>query len=309
MSELLSKLPKSAGEVRGLAVNAANSERVPAGVRDGAKIARDRMRRATSRWRVLPDFVIIGVHKGGTTSLYDYLAAHPQVVPAFEKEVHYFDSRYDGDEASYRMSFPNTARMAAVARRHGQAITGEASPYYISHPHIPARVKAMVPDARLVLVLRDPVDRAISAFHHNRRRTSNEPLETLDDAIDRELNELADEQQKLIEDERHDDFEYAWHCYLTRGIYVDQLRWWHEQFPREQLMVVQSERLGERPAEVFDEVRRFLGLSQWAPAEFRRSNTNTYDDIDPALRERLRAFFAPHNERLFDYLGERYDWQ
>lgn len=266
------------------------------------------MRTRTAQWRVLPDFVIIGVHKGGTTSLYDYLAGHPQVVPGFEKEVHYFDSNWDGDIDSYRASFPNEARMRFVERRHGQALTGEASPYYISHPHIPKRVATMVPDARLILLLRNPVDRAVSAFHHNRRRTSHEPLDSLEAAIDRELDELADELPRLIADEHHPDYEYAWHCYLRRGVYVDQLKWWHEHFDREQLLVLQSERLGAQPEEVFDEVRRFLGLSEWSPPVFERLNANTYADVDPAVRRRLVDYFAPHNERLFDYLGERYDW-
>ena len=230
------------------------------------------------------------------------------MVPAFEKEVHYFDSRWDGQLDSYRASFPNTARMRWVERRHGKALTGEASPYYISHPHIPRRVAQMVPEARLVLLLRNPVDRAISAFQHNKRRTPNEPLDSFADAVDRELELLGDEQQRLIDDEHHPDYEYAWHCYLRRGVYVDQIRWWHEQFPRDQLLILQSERLGERPAEVFDEVRRFIGLDEWSPPEFARLNANTYDDIDPALRQRLVDYFTPHNERLFEYLGERYDW-
>jgi hypothetical protein len=295
-------------DVRRAARSALHSERVPAGVREGLISARDAMRRSTARWRVLPEFVIIGVHKGGTTSLYDYLAGHPQVVPAFEKEIHYFDSRWDGRVESYRASFPNAARMRFVERRHGQAVTGEASPYYISHPHVPRRVAELVPDARLILLLRNPVDRTISAFHHNRRRTLNEPLDSLAAAIDRELNELSDEQQRLIADEEYPDFEYAWHCYLARGVYVDQLRWWHECFPREQVLVLQSERLGEHPAEVFDEVRRFIGLAEWSPPVFARLNANTYDDVDPAVRRRLEEYFAPHNERLYAYLGERYDW-
>lgn len=297
-----------AQDVRRVARRALHSGGVPDGLRTGLISARDSMRRATARWRVLPDFIIIGVHKGGTTSLYDYVVGHPQVVPAFEKEVHYFDSRWDGEVDSYRASFPNRARTRFVERRHGQALTGEASPYYISHPHVPRRVKRTVPDARLILLLRNPVDRTISAFHHNRRRTPNEPLDSLEAAIDRELNELSGEQQRLIADEHYPDFEYAWHCYLARGVYVDQLRWWHEHFPREQVLVLQSERLGERPAEVFDVVRRFLGLDDWSPPQFARLNANTYDDVDPAVRRRLAEYFAPHNERLFDYLGERYDW-
>jgi hypothetical protein len=259
---------------------------------------------------VLPDFIIVGAHKAGTTSLYDYLSGHPQVVPAFEKEVHYFDRRYDGDPASYQASFPPKARMACTACRAGRAVTGEASPSYLSHPHIPGRVAAMVPEAKLIAVLRNPVDRAVSAFYHNRRRTPNEPLATFAQAVERELEELKGELELLIADEHHDDHEYTWHCYLTRGIYVRQLEWWRAHVPADQLLVLQSERLGAEPAVVFDEVRRFLGLSPWTPAGFERHNANEYPSvpIEPELRARLVEWFRPHNEALYDLLGQRYDW-
>ncbi len=297
-----------AHDLRAVTKRLTHSPVVPQRVTEAAIAGRDSMRLATAPWRVLPDFVIIGVHKGGTTSLYDYLAQHPQVVPAIEKEVHYFDRRYDGRDISYRASFPNSLRMGEVRRRYGRALTGEASPYYISHPHIPARVQAMTPSVKLVALLRNPVDRVVSAFHHNRRRTPNEPLVSLEDAVERELSTLLDEQQRIIDDERYPDFEYAWHCYLTRSIYVDQLRWWHACFDPDQLLVIQSEQLSSDPAGVVGTVQNFLGLDEWTLDEFERQNTNVYPDVDRGLRRDLVEFFSPHNERLFEYLGQRFDW-
>lgn len=295
---------------RDAAKRVVQSSRTPGPVSRSAIQVRDAYRWQTRRWRVLPDFIIIGAHKGGTTSLYDYLSGHPQMVPAFEKEVHYFDRRYDGDPLSYQVSFPPRARMALTARRAGRAITGEASPYYLAHPHIPGRVMSMVPDAKIIALLRNPVDRAVSAFHHNRRITPHEPLETFAEAVERELEHLKGELELLVADEHHDDYEYSWHCYLTRGIYVRQLEWWQARVPAEQLLVLQSEALGSRPAEVFDEVRRFLGLSAWSPPEFERRNTNVYPavPIDPELRAQLVEWYRPHNEALFALLGRRFDW-
>jgi hypothetical protein len=284
------------------------SERTPRPVTDAALAVRDGVRRSTARWRVLPDFVIIGTHKGGTTSLYDYLAGHPHVVPAFEKEVHYFDRRYDGQPESYQMSFPNTMRMNYVQRRHGAAITGEASPYYLSHPHIPSRAAAMLPDAKFIALLRNPVERAISAFHHNRRRTPNEPLESFEQAVERELTLLANEYDKLLTDEQYPDSEYAWHCYLARSVYARHLERWYESVPRDRVLVLQSERLGSSPDAVFDEVLEFLDLPSWRPPHFERLNANSYPDVDPGLRAELVEWFRPHNERLFELLGTRYDW-
>ncbi len=97
-------------------------------------------------------------------------------------------------------------------------------------------------------------------------------------------------------------------CYLTRSIYVDQLRWWHASFEPSQLLVLQSERLSSEPGAVFSSVHQFLGLDERSIQTFEHQNTNNYPDVDPALRQQLVTFFEPHNERLFDYLGERYDW-
>lgn len=295
--------------LRTAAVRAIRSDRTPEPVTRSLVAARDEFRARTARWRVLPDFVIIGVHKGGTTSLYDYLAGHPQVVPAFEKEVHYFDRRHDGRPTSYQRSFPNVARMAFVERRHGGAITGEASPYYISNPHIARRAAAMVPDARYIALLRNPVDRAISAFHHNRLRTPNEPLESFAAAVEREMNELPDEFDKVAADERYSDFSYVWHCYLSRGVYDRQLEAWYREIRRDRLLVLQSERLGTEPAAVFDEALDFLELPSWQPPVFERLNSNTYPTIDPVLRAELVEWFRPHNDRLFKLLGRTFDWE
>lgn len=281
---------------------------MPPPVRHGALGIREHFRRRTARWRVLPDFVIVGTHKGGTTSLYDYVTSHPQVVPASEKEVHYFDHRYDGRENTYRQSFPLAARMDYVGWRNGRALTGEASPYYLSHPHIPARAAAMIPQGRFIALLRNPVDRAVSAFQHNRRRTQREPLTDFEDAVTREMNELSGEYERLLSDEHYPDQRYASHCYLMRGAYVRHLERWYQYVPSERLLVLQSERLGSDPEAVYAEVLEFLGLSPWTPVSFRRLNENSYPDVGPELRAELMNWFRPHNERLFELLGTEFNW-
>lgn len=288
---------------------ALHSSAVPGSVRKSAVAVRDLMRRSTAPWRVLPDFIVIGVHKGGTTSVYEYLAQHPQMVPAFEKELQYFTSFYDNDEGSYRAKFPNVVRMGAVRRRAGRAITGEASPSYISNPRAPARVRAMVPEARLVLLLRDPVDRAVSAFHHNKKKTPWENLATFSEAVDRELGELPDELELVLADDNRPLDEYLYHCYLRRGVYLEQIKWWHAQFPPEQLLIVQYERLHTSPEALLLEIEHHLGIDPWTPNEFERFNTNSYPDLEDELRRKLVEYFAPHNEDLFRYLGHRFDWQ
>lgn len=294
---------------RDLVRRAVQDDRFPDQFRTGAVGVRNAARWASRRQRALPDFIIIGTHKGGTTALYDYIAAHPQVVPSLEKEVHYFDRDYDGDPDTYRVQFPVVRRMERIAETIGRpTITGEASPYYLAYPHTPPRARAMVPDAKFIALLRDPVTRVVSAFHHNRKRTPYEPLTDLAEAIERERTLFADEIETVRAHERYSDFNYAKYCYLRRSVYVEHLQNWHQHFPREQLLVLQSEKLSSEPAETFARVTEFLGIDDWQPPSFPPSNTNSYPDIDAGLRADLTEWFRPHNERLYEYLGERFDW-
>src|SRR5215470_750369 len=133
--------------------------------------ARFAARRATASARALPDFLIIGAQKAGTTSLYAYLTAHRDVRPAGRKEVHYFDLGFTAGaelgEGWYRSMFPLRARLALDGRRTGRPVrTGEASPYYLFHPAAPQRAAALVPEARLLVLVRDPVERAWSHYRH-----------------------------------------------------------------------------------------------------------------------------------------------
>ena len=123
----------------------------------------EKLYRGTTNWiRLLPDFIIIGTQRGGTTSLYSYLASHPSVGPASTKEVHFFDNKYTKGLAWYRAHFPSAIeKYYAEHIQKRKFITGESSPYYLFHPHVPKRVAKDVPHAKFIVLLRNPVDRAI----------------------------------------------------------------------------------------------------------------------------------------------------
>src|SRR6187397_1377370 len=141
--------------------------RIPDPVRAGVRNAVWTWGRATSSLRALPDFLILGAQKAGTTALYSYLRRHPAIVGPSWKEVSFFDRHYARGEAWYRGNFPTRLRHALAERRaHARAIAGEASPSYVFHPSAPERVAALVPDARLIALVRNPIDRALSHYHH-----------------------------------------------------------------------------------------------------------------------------------------------
>jgi hypothetical protein len=266
-----------------------------------------RFRIATGPLRLLPDFIIIGAQKCGTSSLYRYLIQHPRVAACLKKEVHYFDWHFRRGTRWYRAHFPTAAyrRMYETWTGH-QLLTGEASPYYLFHPHAPERVRALLPGVKLIALLRDPVDRTLSAYHHQVRR-GRESLAFLE-ALDREQQRIDGERARLTDDHSYNSPAHRHFSYLARGIYADQLTAWMKAFPRERLLVIRSEDFFEDPASVYSQVLDFVGLPHWEPPQFRRFNAADYDAMDPSIRQRLTDYFAPHNQRLYELVGRDFGW-
>lgn len=277
------------------------------GVRRARHFASPRLwyRQLTAGRRRLPQFVIAGAQKAGTTSLFDYLSGHPQCIASLTKEVHFFDEHYSRGEHWYRMHFPLEG---ASREARPRTLCFESSPYYMFDPRVPARMRQLLPEVKVIFLLRDPASRAYSHYQHSVRR-GREPL-SFDEALDAEPERLAGEHERLLADADYKSAAHRHYSYLARGIYADQLQAWQAHFPAEQLLVVQAEQMFRQPGEVFDEVLRFLELEAWTPAEFARRNSGRYQaGMSPTTRDRLVRYFAPHNQRLFERIGVRYDWR
>ena len=259
-------------------------------------------RELTSKDRVLPNFIIIGVQKGGTTSLFRYLTKHPDVIPGYKKEVKFFDGNYQNGIDWYRYNFPLIKEMDTP---HTQ--TGEASPSYVIHPLVPQRIKESLPNIKLILLLRDPVSRAYSQYQGNRRKGSE--VLSFQEAIEQEESRLKGQRENIIADQKYPMYNYLTFSYLTRGIYIEQLKNWFASFPREQILVLRSEDFFENPPNVFPLVLNFLGLADWNLDEFEIYNYGRYERMDSKTEEKLRSFFYPYNQELYEYLGRNFGWE
>ncbi len=257
----------------------------------------------TSPLRVLPDFLILGAQKAGTTSLHGYLIEHPRIAPALAKEIHFFDYNYARGEAWYRAHFPTQFEKWRGAFQ----LTGEGSPYYLFYPHAAWRVSQCVPHAKLIVLLRNPVDRAYSHYHHQVRLGLEEL--TFEQALDLEAERLVGEFEKLIAEPDAYSFNYQNYSYCARGMYADQLERWFRYFPREQFLIVASEQFYRAPASSFARVLDFLGAPRWEPPAYRVSNEGAYEPMNPETRARLGEFFAPHNARLYELLNVDFGWE
>jgi Sulfotransferase domain len=284
---------------------------VPRSVQERVRASLAHYGERTSERRPLPDFLIIGTKRGGTTSLWRYLLEHPRVhrlFPAWNtKTSHYFEENWGRGEAWYRSHFPTERQRAALEKKvGGPTKVGEAAPLYMFHPLAPERVAKVVPDAKLIVLLRDPVERAYS--HWKERRTEGkEPLDFAE-ALAREGERTAGERERLIADPTYNSSAYDWHTYRARGRYLEHLEPWLQLFDRDQLLIMASETLYRDPADSYAKVLDFVALPPHQLAKYEVFNDRKSSPIDPALREELSAYFAPHNAALEERLGMRFSW-
>jgi hypothetical protein len=247
--------------------------------------------------RALPDAVILGAMKSGTSSLHYYLVQQPGVIEPLRKEVHYFDVNFDRGEAWYRAHF---GRVGVAGHNL------DSSPYYLFHPAVPRRLQALLPQAKLIVLLRDPARRAYSHYWHERDK-GREPL-SFAEAIDAEAERLGNSQQRLADGSLERSREHRHFSYLARGRYAEQLDRWFAVLPRGQFLILRFEDLARDPLGVLSVTLDFLGLPRAATVRLEARNTRRYPPMDAATAARLREYFEPHNQRLESLLGRSMGW-
>lgn len=270
--------------------------------------ARYALEAAGARWGVLPDFLVIGTMKGGSTTFYQWLVTHPLVLPAVEKEVHFFDFHFRRKVTWYRSQLPSQRQRDRLSARSGhRALACEASPTYISHPLAARRAQSVVPEAKLIALLRNPVDRAYS--HYQAAIRNDWEVLSFEEALDREPSRLEGQVDALLMDQAHNrSFPlYRW-SYMAMGHYADFLEHWFRYFPRQQFMFILNEEMDRGPEATFRRVYEFLDLPYHPLPPIGRSGVGSYPPMQPATRERLEEYFRPHNRRLAELLDIDLGW-
>jgi hypothetical protein len=279
---------------------------IPAPVRVVARNAVWTYGRATSAVRPLPNFLIIGAQKAGTTALYSYLRRHPTILGPPWKEVSFFDRHFWRGDAWYRGHFPNTLYARSVRRRTGsEPIVGEASPSYLFHPLAPERAARLLPGLRVIALVRNPVDRALSHYHHE-VALGREPL-AFEEALAQEEQRMEGELDRMLDPKYFSD---AWwnFTYRSRGLYTEQLERWLEFVPRERLLILPSDDLLEQPSRTYGEVLEFLGAPHHELESYPRIFVREYTEMDPRTRAALRDYYAEPNRRLYELLDRELGW-
>ncbi len=264
------------------------------------------MTAATASLRLQPTFIMIGGQRCGTTSLFRALMDHPQLVPpTFRKGINYFDLNYYRGARWYRGHFPIAVTARRRAAGYGEPVAFEASGYYLYHPFAIARLAHDLPAVKLIAMLRDPVERAFSAYKHEYARGFEQ--ESFERALELEDERLAGEIDRMRGDLRYESFSHRHHSYRHRGHYAEQLERVFECFPRPQVHVVDSEAYFDRPAREYERILEFLGLRSFVP-EFGRHNDRPGPPMPTAARRMLADYYRPHDERLAKLLDRSLRW-
>lgn len=269
-----------------------------------------RLRFLNSGSRALPDFLIIGPSKTGTTSLWHYLTQHPHVLRNYDdrKEIQYFDRRLKKGLRWYKAHFPTRSFIEEREKElgGGKVLIGDATTHYIFHPLAAAKIKELLPNVKIIVLFRDPVSRAYSHYHHeirmNRENLSFKEVIEMEPSRLKGSHEMIMQNPYYFSQERHD------HSYLERGKYYDQLIRWYRCFPKNQIMVLKSEDFFKNPETVYKKVLEFLGLPSYDKVEFKKMNQGTYENIDPDVIKRLKDYFHEENQKLYRLLRVDFKW-
>ncbi|NJK74003.1 MAG: ATP-binding cassette domain-containing protein [Microcoleus sp. SU_5_6] len=246
-----------------------------------------------------PDFLILGAQKSGAESLYGYLENHLQIIKEGSRQIHFFNLNFDRGVEWYSKELTRSVAGDKV-------LLWEMTPYYIYHPLVAERVYKCFPDVKLIVLLRNPVQRAW--MHYNLEVAVGCEKLDFEKAIASEPDRLKGEVEKIRSDESYYSFNHQHYSYLSRGIYVDQIKNWLDYFPREQLLILKCEDFEANPAKVFSRVLNFLDISVSAVKEYEISSAGDYSKMPGDIERGLTNYFAPYNQELSDLLKEDFNW-
>ena len=265
-------------------------------------------KKVTNWIRLYPDYIIIGAVKCGTTSLFNYLRAHPDIIPSYIKEVQFFNSNnYYLGFKWYRTFFPILLFKyfyKYILKR--KFITGEASADYILHPSVAKRIYSLLPNVKIIILLRNPVDRAYSDYNRN-VKYKLEKL-TFEEVIEKENELLKGGIDRILLDEHYNEFKNKRLFYLLRGIYFNQIKFWFRYFPKEHILILKSEAFFDNPPAILKKVFKFLEIPNWRLFEYKKWGKRNYQKMDDKTRNWLINYYKPYNKRLYELLGRNFNW-
>ena len=245
----------------------------------------------------LPDFLVIGPQKSGTTALYQYLTDHPHICSASVNEIFFFDFKYDFGIDWYKSHFPIIPEF--------DYLTGEASATYFNSVKAMERIAEILPNVKLIFIIRDPIDRAISDYYMKVR----DGLESRDmkEAIISEIDFFKRESVDFLEP--GSKFFIKHKGYVRNGLYFYFLKMYMDVFDLQNTILINSGKLLNSPRETMKTVFEFLGVEDHK-GHYPLINKGNYSKkVDQSVFNDLSNFFKPHNQLLEDLIYTKLNWK
>ena len=258
----------------------------------------------TAPLRVLPDFLVIGSARSGSTSLYYNICNHPSILSAAYDEIGFFDSNYHLGMNWYRSMFPLKKDMKRIRDKTRYAQTGEDTPFYFWKTEAANRINKILPQIKLITILRNPVERAYSNYHLGVRAGTEKS--TFEEAVRKELATLN---ENKISAENIFKFCNIRASYIAKSLYIYQMKIWFEIFSKDRLFVISTEEMEKSPSYAINQVYQFLGLPKYEHKFFEKRKQASYDKMSDNIRKELEEFFKPYNEELFKLIGKSFEWK
>jgi len=258
----------------------------------------------TGPFRALPDFIIIGSMKSGTTSLYYNICEHPCVIPAAYDELGFFDRNYNLGINWYRSLFPTNLYKNYVKRHQGIVLTGEDTPFYFWSSIAAERISKLLPNIKLLVIVRNPIDRAYSEYQDVVQANTN--TLPFDELIKSEMEKLRSQEIKIT-NENYQMFNEK-HSYLLKGLYAKQLQIWAELFRLKQIFVISTEDLAKNPTQTMNQVFKFLNLPDYSLKNLQKRKVKKYSNMTMNIRKILIEYYKPFNEQLYKIIDKKFDW-
>ena len=254
--------------------------------------------------RVIPDFLVIGAKRCGTTSLYQHLPEHPCISKSPYDNMGFFNDNFHLGVNWYKSFFPTTFTRKKIKSKFGNFLAFDVTTKYMEEESTANNVYQTKPNMKIIIILRNPVDRAYSQYHLSVRQTAER--RSFEDVVEENMNRLNKESHEHYEIKPR--FSAKEDNYLKKGLYALQLRYWLKIFPRENILTVSTEEFESNQQIIYNKIFEFLNISKFEVKNTKKMEKGNYQPIKSETRNLLLDYFRPHNHELFELINMEFDW-
>ena len=257
--------------------------------------------------RVIPDFLVIGAKRCGTTSLYQHLSEHPCISRSPRDNIGFFNENYHLGINWYKSLFPTVFYKKKMESKNKHCLFFDVTSTYMEEELTAKNVYEVNPNQKIIVILRIPVDRAYSHYHVNVKEKSEK--RSFEDAIFEEMNRIKSE--RIIQNKNKNLRVFTPNNihYLKKGFYALQLKSWFKIFPREQILVLSTEEFQEDQNLIYKKIFDFLNIPNMKIKSTEKMEKGNYIPMKHDTRNLLLDYFRQCNHELFELINSEFDWK